>query len=678
MDTLFRLPLFITLLTFNFTLIPLGAESVDVTGQSSDQQEIKLDGQWEFYWNELLYPEDFINKDVSKMKDYIEFPGSWTTQKGYPSEGYATLRLIVGGILPQTTYSLYIPEMLTSFRFFLDGKEVFSNGIVSKEKDEGKPQFLPGIVSFESEKGSIEIICQISNYDYRNSGIWRSVKLGTESVIKKNYEQKLLLEMFISIVLLTISIFHIGIYIYRKEAIAELLFGLTCLVLFFRTIATGEQLINTFIPSFPWEIARKLEYSPFYLLEPLFMTFLTSLFPKESIKWLNKTLLGIFGMLGIFFISFPIRISNHAIIIAEILLVIAIIYAFSILLRATIHKREHSLPIISAFTILALGSMNDILFSQGFISSLYLAPLGFILFIFIQSQMLSIRYARSFRKVQTLSLQLKGINESMSRFVPFQFLNYLKKNSITDVNLGDQVLENMTILFADIRSFTSLSEVMTPEENFKFLNSFLSQVVPVIREQGGFVDKFIGDAIMALFPYPPDKAVQASIELQNAVKRYNTARDRAGYRAIDLGIGIHTGPLMLGTIGETNRMETTVIADSVNIASRLEQLTKIYGSKIIISRELLDKMDNKNDITYRTLGEALVKGKSQALGIMEILDDSNNDLDKKKIQVIAEFEAAVEFIKYKNYKAARPLLEEILKNIPEDKAASFFLNQCTI
>lgn len=656
-------------------LIEYGNLSLDKI-QNDNFGEIKLDGQWLFYWNELFMPEDFKKSDFSGKSEYLIIPGSWTNQTDYPSHGYGTMRLVISGLIPGKTYSLYIPEMLTSFRFFLNGEEVYGNGIVGRDRSESKAQFHPGIISFVSESGTIEIVCQISNFNHRNSGIWRSIKLGDEKTVYENRIRNLLLEMFISTVLLAISFFHIGIYVYRTEAKVELLFGLTCLILFLRTITTGEQIINIIIPSFPWGLARRLEYMPFYLLAPVFMNFITTLFPKDSIKFFNRIFLMIFTILGIFFVILPVRITNLAILPAEVFLISGIIYVFSVLIKAGINKRDHALPIIAAFTILAIASVNDILFSQGFIGTMYLAPLGFIIFIIIQSQMLSARYALSFRKVQSLSLQLKGINESMSRFVPFQFLEYLKKNSILDVNLGDQVLENMTILFADIRSFTTLSEVMTPEENFKFLNSFLSQVVPVIREQGGFVDKFIGDAIMALFPYPPDKAIRAALELQNAVKRYNAARNRAGYREISLGIGIHTGQLMLGTIGETNRMETTVIADAVNIASRLEQLTKVYGSKIIISRELFEKLESHEGITSRPLGLSAVKGKSLPIEIVEILDASNNVKDQSKIYSITEFEKAIDLIKASDFKKAAVMFENILKNNPDDIAAAFLLKHC--
>lgn len=641
-----------------------------------ESREINLDGQWDFYWNKLLTPIDFQNGTLPETGDLIEIPGNWSQIKNYPSFGYGTLHLKISGLSEETSYSLYIPEMLTSFKFFIDDKNVYKNGIVGVSSDQSSPQFLPGIVSFYTQTGTVNIICQVSNFNHRNSGIWRSVRLGTFKEVRTNREKKLLLEIFISTILLAISLFHIGVYFYRNEAKDELFFGLTCLVLFFRTITTGEQILNIFIPSFPWELARKLEYSPFFLVAPLFMTFLSALFPRDHIKIVNRFFLLIFTFLGIFFICFPVKIINRAILASEVILLISIIYTFSILIRALFKKRNYSKIIFMAFTILAAASINDILFSRQIIQTMYLSPLGFIIFIFIQSQMLSFKYATSFQKIKSLSLQLKGINDSLSRFVPFQFLEYLNKNSILDVSLGDQVLKNMTVLFTDIRSFTSLSEKMTPEENFKFLNSFLSQIVPVIRENGGFVDKFIGDGIMALFPFPPDKAVDAAIQLQKAVYRYNEARDRAGYRHISIGIGIHTGDLMLGTIGETNRMETTVIADAVNIASRLENLTKTYDSQIIISKELYSKLGYKDSVQYRSLGNAPVKGKRKPIEIVEVLIGESRKNDFLKIKSVELFEQALSYYKKSEYFRAAELFRAVLNKNPDDKAAILYHKLC--
>src|SRR5690606_11054959 len=129
-----------------------------------------------------------------------------------------------------------------------------------------------------------------------------------------------------------------------------------------------------------------------------------------------------------------------------------------------------------------------------------------------------------------------------------------------------------------IKDFTRLSEALSPKEAFDFINTFLGVVSPVIREHGGFIDKFIGDAIMALFPGPADQAVTAAVAMMDALKSLNIDRELKGLEPIRVGTGLHTGELMLGTIGEEMRMEGTVISDVVNTASRMEGLTKLFDN----------------------------------------------------------------------------------------------------
>ncbi|MDY6940884.1 MAG: CBS domain-containing protein, partial [Cyanobacteriota bacterium] len=207
--------------------------------------------------------------------------------------------------------------------------------------------------------------------------------------------------------------------------------------------------------------------------------------------------------------------------------------------------------------------------------------------------------------------RLYKLNQAYERFVPRQFLQLLHKRSIIDVELGDRVQEKMSILFCDIRSFTSLSEKMTPEDNFRFINAYLSRMEPAILDNGGFIDKYLGDAIMALFGRNADDAVQAGIAMLDTLNRYNQTRQHPDRPPIRIGIGINTGDLMLGTVGGRTRMDGTVISDAVNLASRLEGLTKNYGVSLLISDRTFLAMKDRSDCDLRLIDRVQVKGKSE-------------------------------------------------------------------
>ena len=272
-------------------------------------------------------------------------------------------------------------------------------------------------------------------------------------------------------------------------------------------------------------------------------------------------------------------------------------------------------------------------------------------------------------------LQLARISHVYSRFVPTEFLNSLGQDNIVDVELGDQVSKEMTILFVDIRAFTSLSENMTPEENFKFINSYLSRFSPMITNNGGFVDKYIGDAIMALFPHSPEDALAAAKEMIEHVNVYNGHRANCGYNPIGIGVGIHTGNMILGIIGDEKRMQGTVISDAVNLASRIQDVTKLYKANVVISQDTFVKLENASDYNYRFLGRVRVKGKDNAVALFEIFDSDSEDDRELKKQTSVDFEQAIMHFSQKEFKDAKDHLLKVTEINPNDETAKVFLNR---
>ena len=266
-------------------------------------------------------------------------------------------------------------------------------------------------------------------------------------------------------------------------------------------------------------------------------------------------------------------------------------------------------------------------------------------------------------------------NEAVTRFVPLEFIEHLGRSDVTQLVLGDHVLRRMSVLFSDIRSFTALSETMNPDENFRFLNSYLSHLGPVIREHHGFIDKFIGDAIMGLFPGPAEDGLRAAVGLHRRLDVYNTGRLRAGYRAIACGVGVHRGDLMLGTIGEAQRMDTTVIADVVNLASRLEGLTKLYGARVLVSDEVIAELENPNIFTFRDLGLITAKGKAQPTRLRELLDADDEATRAWKSAELERFSAALAAFRAGSFGAARDQFASLAARCPADGAVAHYLKR---
>jgi class 3 adenylate cyclase/HAMP domain-containing protein len=277
--------------------------------------------------------------------------------------------------------------------------------------------------------------------------------------------------------------------------------------------------------------------------------------------------------------------------------------------------------------------------------------------------------------VRKTILDLKHTNLSIERFVPHAFLQLIGKPSIMEVELGDNAHREMTILFSDIRDFTPLSEAMTPDENFSFINSYLEKMGPIIRDHNGFIDKYIGDAIMALFE-SPDDAVRASLAMVDALERFNRHWHAAGHAPVVSGIGINTGSLMLGTIGEQNRMDGTVISDAVNLASRIESLTKVYKVGVLISQFTYERLADPCAYAVRPVDIVKVRGKTRPVTVFEVFERNDPAERAAKARTKDLLLSGVEMLARHDVEAARALFQRALAVLPGDPAAANLLGNC--
>jgi class 3 adenylate cyclase len=281
------------------------------------------------------------------------------------------------------------------------------------------------------------------------------------------------------------------------------------------------------------------------------------------------------------------------------------------------------------------------------------------------------------KKLEQLNNELNALNQASTRFVPIEFLKQLNQPSVLNVKLGDQVERNMSILFSDIRGFTKMSETMTPKENIDFINNYLKVISPAIPETGGFIDKYIGDAIMALFPDQEknaDHAVQAAIKIFEYLTVLNQQREG---RAISIGIGVNTGMLMLGTIGDEQRMDGTVISDAVNLAARLEEMTKRYRVNILISEYTYQQLSDVKKYHIRLMAKDIkVTGRNKKTTIYELYDGDSNEMISLKLLTLKDFEAGVKYYHNHELAEAHVCFQKVIAVHPEDTAAQFYAESC--
>ncbi|MBF0286626.1 MAG: PAS domain S-box protein [SAR324 cluster bacterium] len=270
---------------------------------------------------------------------------------------------------------------------------------------------------------------------------------------------------------------------------------------------------------------------------------------------------------------------------------------------------------------------------------------------------------------------LRIVNRSADRFVPHRLIKLLGKKSITELQLNDFKQQQMSVMFLDIRDFTSLSEIMTPLETFLFLNSFLKKMGPIVRKNHGFIDKYIGDGIMALFDSATD-ALQAGLEMLGNLNSYNVGREKAGYPPVRIGIGINTGKLTLGVIGEEHRMDGTVIGDTVNVASRVEQLTKKYGVSLLISGSTFFALDTARFPCIRMVDRTRIRGKHKKVVVYEVFETDPPHLRSRKEMNMQLFEKGWMMYQKQKFQEAADLFELCLEAVPEDQVIQVYLKRC--
>jgi class 3 adenylate cyclase len=260
--------------------------------------------------------------------------------------------------------------------------------------------------------------------------------------------------------------------------------------------------------------------------------------------------------------------------------------------------------------------------------------------------------------------------------VPNAFLRTLGKENISQVRLGDQVEQMVTVFFSDIRAYTTLSETMTPEENFKFVNAFNRRMGPIIDDHDGFINQYLGDAIMAIFQLSPRQALLAAIEFQKTLQTYNAQRHRQNRLPIASGIGFHTGKLIMGIIGDEKRMDAATISDTVNTAARMETLNKHYGTNILFSEDSFAGIGPATDFHLRFLGPVQLKGKNVPVGVYECFDGDPPRLLELKLKTLADFTEGLEYFFARDFGRAEQLFARIRAISPEDKTAELFLDEC--
>ncbi|MGL4369297.1 MAG: adenylate/guanylate cyclase domain-containing protein, partial [Spirochaetota bacterium] len=366
--------------------------------------------------------------------------------------------------------------------------------------------------------------------------------------------------------------FFIGYFIFNRKQFFNLYFGLFCIILSLRFFSKSDYIYSLIHNT---GIISRIELTSTMLLIPTFFLFLQNYFYETRITRPIRIITAATVLFAAAEIFLPFRFAFAAFTVWQFCALAA--FAFLVyFIRSAVKSKKKDVVRIAVFVGIALATaLWDLLDAVFFMTGIQLMEYGFFVML-IRMAFLSVqRFFEMLRETERLNGTITRQKNAFYRFVPVDFLHNLGRKDEADIELGDSVYKNMSVLFSDICSFTTLSEKMTPEENFRFLNGFFWRMEPCISRSRGFVDKYMGDGILALFDTPPadgsslkssaDCALQSAIEMRHELTDYNAFRKDQSKESVNFGVGINTGPLMLGTIGSEHRLDTTVIGNTVNL-----------------------------------------------------------------------------------------------------------------
>ncbi len=559
------------------------------------------------YWNHLLEDANLASADV---------------------RDYGCYRTVVTGLEPSKKYEILQKDSpRTSCAVYVNRQLVAQCGDPFEilKLNPGKRSYsVIQPVSFEfypDSNGNAEIIFFISNYFYRKSGLHDTVFMGpVESFSNNTY---ITLYSVICGALLFIGLLCLFQFIINHERKEYFYLGITSIAFALRISTNGLSFLSIIIPSLSAEIKFKIEYLAMWVVPVCVTQMLDAINPSKKLRPVKYSFIITELVLGVVNICVPAFYTNRMIPLLQIAMIIVCAYVLVLSVINLITKKRYSVFNFLSYLFVIIGAFIDVLISTGAGGfTISLLPFFLVIFVLLQIFMfVKIQNDIYLETVQTSS-KLQRLNEAYLRFVPREFLKLLNKESVIKTGLGDYSNIEMCIMFSKVHIYCPANHVSL-EEHFHIFDEYLKRVSPIIKEHNGFVSKFLSGGFMALFPKNELDAIFAALEIEQAVDEFNQKLFTKNHK-IEVWMGIHFGKMIIGTIGEENRLDDTVISDTVNTSSRIESVCEKLGKTIIVSEAVVQKVEaagsesSPASFKFERLEDVQVKGKEKPLQIYEV------------------------------------------------------------
>ncbi len=637
-----------------------------VTFSSSDKA-ISLNGSWkfasgdDFRWSKPDY-DDTGWKDVNLPDIWIsrKLPGSGT--------GWYRMWIIVSSADSSQDASILIRGMMNAGEVFWDGSFVGGRGTIGqhgRQETPGKGRYTFINLDKKMTPGRHLLALRVANSQLFSGGIVAPPDLGYSSLLMlRDQRSKAVFGFLFGVFILSgihLLLLFAGDRIHREN----LYFGLLSLV-----SAAFALLVET-----PDLLGVEQEYSGLGNIASLLLVSLPLLMYlflawrfQFNIRWLKRLMVAASVCVGLQSLMPLEYLLSHPGFITErnIWIQLGFLVSLYVVAWAVWRRKPGSTTLVVGVLAVAVGAVASFAMSDS-----VWGLSGAALFIIMMTISLS-------REMSRIQHEVRSMLDVFRLFVPQPVLDRIAKLGLQSIQLGGAEEGVATILFIDIKSFASVAERLTPNQTLDFLNAFMRRMQPLINERGGFINQFVGDEIMAIFHHPGHAvaAVDTSLAMQRELELYNRQRKLRGETPIEMGIGMNTGAIIWGTIGSEARMESAVIGDPVNLASRLQGLTRKYGALILGSEHVLRQIPDTSKYAYREVDIVQVKGKTEAVAVYEFFDSDPEPVRSQKRMAVEPFMQGIVRYRANEWEPAEALFTTCIEICPEDSVARMYIDRC--
>ncbi len=382
---------------------------------------IKLDGEWEFYWNRLLTPNELNMGSYPVKTGVIDVPKYWNDntvgETLLTGKGCATYRLFIQFENKGGLYSLKTGRIKSAHTIWINSKELVKNGTVATTAEQSSPWYNPQDLHFQTDSNIVEIIIHVSNFQHNFGGISDSITLGLSQDIIQKSQTSWSFTLFLLGILLVMAVYHFGLYIMHRDDPSPLYFGLVCFLSAFNMLTQGDVLFSKYFDWIGWTATIKIAHISNYLRISFFVMYLQMLFKAEINKYFVKIIFYASIAISLFVLIFKPVVFTYFTKFSSAISVIIILYLLVSLSIALYRKRSASTVSLIATLILALTCVNDILHYFLIIQTTFLVPLGMVIFVFLQSFILSIRFSRSFAAEKLMTKSISALDNIKNQLI---------------------------------------------------------------------------------------------------------------------------------------------------------------------------------------------------------------------------------------------------------------------